>query len=403
MKIFQFYCAYFFCLIFCLFFAENSLGQDLQTLETILAKQNFEEAKELIDEISIQDSMQTNAKMWYYKGLIYLNIADDFRGVLANLDSLALFKSFQALKKSLEIGEGAIADSAKKALNRLQITSLNQAASYFNRASEQAKSQQKDSLILETAYYYRTALESALISTQIKPTDTLSYSIAGSSALFLQDYIKYIQITEDRIELTQDKKKKLLQYEGLVAICRDRLKDTVKTLEVLDLALQEFPENIKFREARLALNVQNNDEYSLIHDAKEKINLDPKSAENYFQLAVIYQKFNRLEEALTQYEKCVKIDPSHFDATFYAGGIYYNKGVKILKELTNLNFTEYQKKGKWLDQEAAEQFRKALPFFEKLDALNPDNKAIGAYLEKINQILHIEVKKSEVISKKEHK
>lgn len=382
---------FFTCFLIVNFFNFGIKAQSLEDVDVAIKEQNYEYAKTLIDGISQTDSLQSNTKMWFFRGKIYANIADDIRGIYTDLDSLALFKAYDAFQKVLEISEDEYLDSAKLSLKNLHITALNDAGKDYKLAFEQSN-KGLDSLRNNIRILYQKALKTSELAIRINPSDTVSYKIAAFCALSIRDYNKYIIITENWIEQIKTIEDRYIHYESLAAICRDKLRDTVKTTEILDLALRDFPNDEKFQQARLKLNVENNNEYNLVKDAKAKIWENPKDPLHYFNLAVIYQKFQRWEDAIDSYEKCIKLDPSNFDAIFYIAGIYFNRGTKLLKEINRMNFTEYQQKGILLDKEANESFRKSLPYFEKLNKMNPSNEAILGFLSQVYQRLGLDEK-----------
>ena len=361
-------------IIFSAIFISNAFTQDLEEVRIAYQAKKYDEAKYLIDDLMKKNNNMADSKTWYYRGLVYYGIASDLRGSFVKLDSMALFKSYESYIKSIEANTSVYTDSSKIGLDSLFKPAVNAAGNYYKQAYALANG--KTNLDRHTLDLYQKAYNTADLARKLNTKDTLAYSIAAYSALNMRDYQNYISITEDLIKIITIPKEKYKHYEGLLYVCRDVLDDNEFTLSVLEKALKEFPNDKKFEEARLKLNVDNDKEENLIKDAKEKIKKTPNEPLHYYNLAIIYQRYHRFDEAIENYKKCIQYDPSNFDAYFYIGGIYYNLGANYLKELNELTFTEFQKKGHETEKKAKKEFENALPYFEKLNILSPDNENI---------------------------
>ncbi len=354
------------------------LAQDIESARQSLRLRKYEEAKLIIDNLVMDTLWEKSAEVWYMHGQIYTAIAGDIRGTSTNTDTLVLHKAYDSFYKCLIINQKPYTDSAKIGLTQLHQITINAAGNYYKQAYQKIKVNGIETALTDTLTFslLNLAYQTANLANQIKPNDTLAYSIAAYSALYLEDYRAYNQVAEKwltKIYLPQERYK---HYEGWLAVCRDKMKDPQLTLAVLEKALKEFPNDSKLRTARLTLSVEANKEDNLIELAKEKIKNNPRDPEAYFNLGNVYQKFNKIEEALAQYQTVIRLDPSHFRAMYYTGGIYYNWGVAKLQQISQITFTDYQKYGETLEQEANIQLKLALPYFEQLQALSPRNEDI---------------------------
>ena len=360
-------------------FSVNALSQDFNEAKLAYEAQEYDEAKHIIDLLISQDKHVNNAEIWYYRGKVYTNIANDLRGIYLKLDTLALFKAYDSFVETINIGESAFKDSARVALDSLYSTAINSAGKYFKQAFQREKRTIGND-DLKTYHLFRAAYGAANLATMLAPDrDTLSYSIASYSALSTGNYDDYVEATEKLIQQLEERQNKYLHYESMVAICRDRINDLNLTLTVLDKALTIFPNDEKFQTERININDelgQNNDK--LLSDTKAKIKANPREPINYYNLAIIYQRLDRLEEAIDNYNICIKLDQSNIDAIFNVAGIYYNRAIHRLKKISELTFTGYQQGGEKQEELANTDFRKALNAFEKAFNLNPNNiKILG--------------------------
>jgi tetratricopeptide (TPR) repeat protein len=353
-------------------------AQELATAKIAYKEKKYNEAKLILDTLVTQESHNTSAEVWFYRGKVYMDIAADIRGAYNQLDSMALYKAYDSYKFAQLYKPQAFADSATQNLKKLHPLALNTAGSYYKQAYKITKEKGESAASLDSTVLkqYGIALRAAELAHVLQPADTLGYSIALYSAWLIRDYDAYIRITQNLINKITDNPVKHKLYEGLITACRDKLNDNDKTLLALEMALRDFPQDVKFREARTALIVASQKSEAMIQDALEKAGLNPKSAEAHFELAKIYQQYGKLQEALTNYEKAIKLDPSNIQAMFYAGGICYNEGAKKQKQINAMTFTEYQKQGKPLEIEVDSAYQKALPYFEQLYALGFYNQDV---------------------------
>ena len=70
----------------------------------------------------------------------------------------------------------------------------------------------------------------------------------------------------------------------------------------------------------------NDEELSLLY-LKKAIRLDPEYADNYYQLALTYNKYGRKQETITTLQKCLELCPQHNQAKQLLGKITENKSL----------------------------------------------------------------------------
>src|SRR6185295_7672670 len=84
-------------------FALTMYAQDLEDIKDLVGKQQWDKAKEQIDKYLTNEKNAKKADGWYYKGVIYNEIAksDKFKAALNGADGR--MQAFDALKKYLEL------------------------------------------------------------------------------------------------------------------------------------------------------------------------------------------------------------------------------------------------------------------------------------------------------------
>ncbi|MDH5604419.1 MAG: tetratricopeptide repeat protein, partial [Cyclobacteriaceae bacterium] len=136
---------------------------------------------------------------------------------------------------------------------------------------------------------------------------------------------------------------------------------------------------------------------------KAAINSDPDNAELHFNLGVIYDQSEKPELAYESYMKALDADPEYLNALFNIGVYYRNQIVEKNKEKSNLGISKVDMaKGKVIDADLLSLSKKALPYWEKCDKINPDDQTTLETL----QYIYLQIKdydKAEVITERMEK
>lgn len=165
-----------------------------------------------------------------------------------------------------------------------------------------------------------------------------------------------------------------------------------QALEVLEVAKQKFPGNTEILIAEINFFLHENRLDELTGKLKLAIEKEPNNLSLYTTLGSVYdQLFQRelepggnevksqeyFDEALKYFNQALEKDPQSTDALYSVGALYYNKAAAISKEMKILE-EDITKEGlKKYNAKKAEMysfFDKALPFFEKVESMNPNDQ-----------------------------
>ena len=126
----------------------------------------------------------------------------------------------------------------------------------------------------------------------------------------------------------------------------------------------------------------------LVHELKEAIKKEPKNVTLYFTLGNVLDNLATAEkdetkqkayaaEALEYYNKTLELDAKNVDAIYSIGASFYNKAAIYSKEMKKLE-SDFSKEGQKKYDEAQKmmlgEFDKALPYFQKAEALNANDR-----------------------------
>ncbi len=147
----------------------------------------------------------------------------------------------------------------------------------------------------------------------------------------------------------------------------------------------------------------------LIEKLNSAIAAEPDNVGVYNTLGSVYDQLHQKEmsagnkekaqgyfdSALENYNVVLEKDPTNFDATYSVGALYYNKAAtyverlnELAADLTPAGMKSYDKAKEDMDNE----FRKALPFFDKAEALNGNDRNTLIALKEIHARLNDLVK-----------
>lgn len=192
-------------------------------------------------------------------------------------------------------------------------------------------------------------------------------------------------------------------YEALFNIYSET--DTDKALEYLSKGREVAPEDtgLLFAEINHYLKVGELDK--LIGKLKSAIEAEPENVSIYNTLGSVYDQLHQKEmsagnkdkaqeyfdSALEYYNQVLAKDPTNFDATYSVGALYYNKAATYVEELNTLASDLSPKGMKAYDETKAEMdsvFSEALPFFEKAEGLNGNDRNTIIALKEIHARLN---------------
>ncbi len=131
----------------------------------------------------------------------------------------------------------------------------------------------------------------------------------------------------------------------------------------LDVLIGRLEEGIKAEPDNPSLYATAGSVYDQLY--QKSLEAGEENAQEYF------------DKALKYYDQALEIDPDNVNATYSVGALYYNKAALMSKELAVLE-NDYSKEGtakyEALQDKIFEEFDKALPYFQKAESLDPNDR-----------------------------
>jgi tetratricopeptide (TPR) repeat protein len=381
-----------FALIMLVSVAFAQLKKDRTAAYNAWQKPDLVKAKEAIDKAITYPEAATDAKVWYYRGGIYLDIQiSPAKAVLAP-DALNI--AFEAFTKAKEL------DTKEDFKTEITTKLAAIAGEFFNEGISQFQQNKFDDAIPYFDKAVNIAIGNHVIDTMANYGLALCYEKkAAQDKAFLDKAIEKYQFM---VDLKMKDVKDIAVYTTLASLYKDK-GDIEKATAVLDLGKTIFPGNsdLIIAEANIYISTNNHKKaVSSLMIAKEK---EPKNVSVLYAIGVTYdllkndtklpeeERTKYFNAAVDGYKETIAVDPNYFDALFNLGAIYYNKGGEVINEANKLPINETAKYDKML-AEGNNFLNLALPYLEQCETLQPKDRNTLVSLKEIYTRLNLKDK-----------
>ncbi len=350
------------------------------------------EALATIEEALKTPEGQALSAAWYAKGKVYVAMGtSDFKGsqsaqILGKKYELkypaAPMQAFEPLKTAFEKG-------VKKGEKNDALAAIVEAQSYCNSSGTYYYEKQD---YVGSFNAFKASLDMHNFLKANKQKSTLEKEPEYKNQLFLCAVTAIqgskekdaVAIFEERIKMKWDT---AFDYASLYAVYGET--DQAKALKILEDGRAKFPLDNQLMISELNYYIKAGKLESLIEKLKTALDKDPKNVSIAFSLANTYDQLAQKEadaakkkayeeEAMKAYNNVLAMDSKNVDAIYSIGAGFYNKAAILTKELqeigklplTKENDRKYAEK----EKEVAAMFERALPYFQKAEAINPNDQ-----------------------------
>jgi hypothetical protein len=338
-----------------------------QTASNFLKEGKLDKAMESINQCIQDPTTATDAKAWFIRGNIYLEIANSADEKYKALDPNALQQALDSYKKATEFDQ-------KKEYTEDIFAKVNwQRNNYFNQAVDNynKKNYTEAMLAFENG-------ASALSSIQVN--DTISLFYAAACAGLANNKVKAKQYYND---LLKQGAKSSTIYISLSDLYRQD-KDSSGALKIVRDGLKMYPNDLKLFLTETNIYLTFGDTEKALRNLKLASEQDTSNQTVFFALGTIYDNISNdtvksakvreeaFNSAIEAYKHAIKLNPEYFEPNYNIGALYVNKAAAINDQANKLPLDadiEYKK----LKAEADGYLEKATPFLEKGSELMPDD------------------------------
>lgn len=352
-------------------------------------KPDLVKAKESIDKAITYPEAATDTKVWFYRGGIYLDIqVSPAKAVLAP-DALNI--AYEAYLKAREL------DTKEDFKTEISAKLAAIGGEFFNEGITYFQQNNYDGAIPYFDKSINIAKENHVIDTLANYGSALCYEKkAGVDKSFIDQAIEKYQY------LVDIKMKEISIYTSLANLFKEK-GEIDKAIAILEQGKLAYPGNsdLIITEANIYISTNNHAKaVSSLMVAKEK---EPKNVSVLYAIGVTYdllkndtslpaaERTKYFNAALDGYKETIAVDSNYFDAIFNLGAIYYNKGGEVINEANKLPISETAKYDKML-ADGNNYLNLALPYLEKCERLQPQDKATLASLKEIYTRLNMKEK-----------
>ena len=421
-------------------------------------KNDLAKAKEFIEKAIAYPEAETDAKVWFNRGNIYLDIhlltpkREKVQKGMNKLELLGALGEPNSTEKSggnevmiyndLNLALTMGADGKVEAINEIPKekgiqspivpNALDLAYESFIKArtidvKESMKSDIAAKLKLVGSEYFNTGItffqqndydkglanfqKTVAISNENHIIDTLANygealcleKKAAADKAFLDQAIAKYQY------LVDIKMKEVSVYTSLAMLYKDK-GDLEKGSAVINQGKAVFPGNTDLVITEANMYISTNNHAKAINSlmvAKEK---EPNNVSVLYAVGVTYdllkndtklpadEREKYFNEAVKAYKETIAVDPNFFDAVFNLGALYFNKGGEVINEANKLPISETAKYEKML-ADGNSYLNLALPYLETCETLQPKDKNTLVSLKEIYTRLNM-VQKLSAINEK---
>lgn len=328
----------------------------------------LDKAKDCIDAAAKHEKTINDAKTWYYRGNIYLEIAMTDNEKYKDIDPECIDKALASYIKAREL------DTKGKFLTDILPRIMACAEQYYNKAVRYYNSKEYNDASVNFFKAFevnkdisKTNIDTgALFNSAISAGLAKNYDLAKKRYAMLIDYnynnsVMYITLTD------------YYKVEG----------DSIKALEYIQIGRERYPENfpILIIETNLFLNA--GETGKALDNLKQALKTDTTNASIYSAVGSMYDRIvndttktekeqdDAFIEAENAYKKAIELQPDFFDAIYNLGALYFNRGVNNILKADVLPFGDenYDK----LKSIGDDYMNKSLPILEKAYELQPDD------------------------------
>ena len=326
-------------------------------------------AADYIDQAAANEGTMGKEKTWRYRGDIYRLIALGTDDALKAQYPDAMQKAIDSYLKARDLDtKGNYKNEIVQNLGALQAASLNKGNDAFGAKDFEKAIQLYDNSI-------RIASAFGQVDTNAIFNSALTYETKGDGPKAIELYGRCIELGYDKPEVYRymaSLQKKEGDVDGAIATAERGL---AKYPGNKDLILDELNFQLEAgRSAEAEASVQ------------EAIQADPDNAVLYSVLGSLYDAKSTAKEgdaiseedmlqwsgkAEEAYKMSIEKDPNFFDAYFNIGVLYNNRAANCYEKANAI-----KDNAKYMKEKAAcdDIYLKAVPYFEKAHALQPDDK-----------------------------
>ncbi len=365
-------------------FGQKAAKPNAKKILSLYQDGKYKEAKEQAD-ISVADpKVGADGNAWYYRGLVYVALDTIKDASVKALDPNAQKVAIESFKKADELNKKK--DSEYFILLPGQIMPIQKKdqltgwANYY--LAKSIELMQQDEPDYEASYAQGSQARNVFENTLSKyDNDTLTYYVQALSAL---NATRYDSAEEAAVKYKDKGGKSSDIYLILFQIYNDKdQKD--KALAITKEARVKYPSREEFAKNELNVYLSAKQYDAAKAMVEEQIQKAP-SPESYYLLGELNRELKNNPEAIKALKKALELDANHFDANASMAEMLYAEvgEVRAQRDATKDNAKRQQ-----LYMKIEQELKEAVPYWERLEAIKPNEENVLYGLQSIYNDLSV--------------
>lgn len=389
-------------ILFALLFAVTSVFAqtgEVPIYDKVTSASSFKEAGKLDKAVeAIEEAIDANnpktessiswPRTWEVRGEIYQAVFNSKDENYKKLNSDPLTVAFDSYMKVIQLDDKDSFSKSVKIKFTLLIEDLTKQAidASSEENYEKALKSYEQIMAIEQTPVYKADDPNAV--------DTVIIFNAGLAAYNAQNHDKAIEYFSIAAKYKFNGAKTYL----LIASSFTQKKDIKGALQALQEGSKEYPQESSLLVEIINIYINKNQVNEAIKYLETAIAQDPKNATFYFAQGSMYDKLLKPDDAANSYLKAIELKEDFFDAYYNLGALYYNKGVKQV-DIANAIPSDQPEKYEVEKNKADNEFRKAIPYLERANKIDPTDKLTMESLKTLYFRLKMLDKHAEIIEK----
>jgi len=353
-----------------------------QTASNYLRSGKLDKAVTAINECVENPSTIQDARSWFIRGNIYLEIANSTNEKYSSLDPDPLPKAIESYRKAIEYDtkKNFYEDIINK-LNWQRNNLYNKAVDSYNQATTAMNNNQPEAArehYLAAMNYFAGAVDVIAVADLADTVAMLNTAYCASLGEDLESAKKYYLMLLEAGYQTP------AIFVSLSDIYRSQ-EDVENALEIIRQGKEAFPGDptvfLGETSVFLTFNMADQAQTNLL----EYIETDTMNASVYYALGTIYNKIvddtaisddvvkkDAFEKAINAYQRALDLNPEYFEAYYNFGALYVSEAALIDDEANSLPLNEVAEYER-LKGDANNYLMLAAPYLEKATEMQPND------------------------------
>jgi tetratricopeptide (TPR) repeat protein len=337
-------------------YMENMMKGDVEA-----ALISLKEAKNYIDKSAVHETTVNDPKTLMYKGFIYMEYPQTAMMAGDKIDTNQVETMFNDGIEALKLSQEK--DTKGKYEGKIESYAKQKQIGLFNMGMD---AYEKGNFEQAMAGFGGSALYADILGI----TDSNAYFNAGLCAYKSKDWKNTQEYFEKCIEI----KHRIPDCSAYLSDAYTQQKNYEEGEKFYKEALKNNPGNKDLMIALINVYLPQGKKDEAGKVLTDAIALDPENKELHYVVGTVYEGQENYEKAAESYKKVIEIDPEYTNAYLGLGAVYFNIAAEYNNKINELmpgdpKEDEYKAKMK-------ENFEKSLPYLEKADQLNPNDKDI---------------------------